>query len=161
MVCTPKQCDDKFAPVKKDIHTNKVLIVGEDGFSGVFGCVSKMQKTKMSKIGFFSTLVAVCSILAIFIVFAMGSFAQEKELRANNTTAIVKENKEIEALDKRMCQMSETISQIRETQIEVVDNQQSILNHQIKPAALLKAIKEAVREGIKSKPTEKIEGEVK
>jgi apolipoprotein N-acyltransferase len=70
--------------IEDKVKGHRTTLYGETGMAGLVGCVSKTVKRGHLAV----TVLGVLSIIALFVVYGMGSYAGEKDKRTKNTEKI-------------------------------------------------------------------------
>jgi len=107
----PEVCKGKLKDLKEDYQGHKKTLYGDDGMKGLVGCVQRSVKRSQLAV----TVLAVLSIVAVFIVYSMGAFAENKEKVAINSGSIKTVKQEITHIKEDQAEIKGDVKEVKGT----------------------------------------------
>ena len=134
----PPECRKEQKNLDARIEGHRKTLYGSEGTGGLVRCVQ--QKVSKKVLG--GSIIGILTVVAMFILYSMGSYAQEKEKRQKNTSDIQVLNKSVE---NHQVTMDQQIGDIKSDMAAIKRNQELLMRKQITRDDLVHIMEEAIQ----------------
>lgn len=139
----PKECDQHLRNIDKSITSIKKTTYGDDGMTGLAG-------TTVKKTHLWVVTLGMLTIVASFVLYGLGSFAGEKEKRADNTAKIAGVKEQVKAVKEKLNAVAKIQIQVVKTQTEIIQTVRRIESDQVTKTDLIEVVKTATKAATKA-----------
>jgi len=148
----PVSCQKQLGHIEDDVKGLKTSIYGEDGLGGLAALYTNLKACMakyITKKTLSGSILGVLTILAVFVVYSMGSFAAEKEKIIKNTEGIKTHKQEMVHIKEDIKAINTKVEAIFLKQVKIENTVKTIEREQTSKKEMEEMLKNAMETAIK------------